>query len=1032
MCKLPALSSEPAAPVRLHLASLLPVIFILLTTSGLLRAQVSPATVTTNASQINNSAMTANEVFPLKATVTINGAPVTLGTVTFFEGATMLGTVNVNSNGVAALSYLLPPTNQSSYGLTAHYNGSTQAGPATSTPGFFSAVTSVAVTLSSTGDSSGYNVVGAVTSTNIRPPTGSLRFVDMSNGVSLGFASLTGNSYVSPITVAPTLGYFDAIGRIETVSPTTVDGQFALQVNLSNADGATTPVTSQPFGPSSDTYQMLAVGDFNNDGITDVVMQDMTSDVLTVLLSQGNGQFSIAGQLTIADTTSAVVGDMNNDGRLDLIAASSSGMQFYAGDGAGHLAAGQAIAGSAMGAALVGDYNNDGHLDFFSYTPGSTNSFAGTSLYLGAGDGTTFNEQPQSNFGGYAPPSDVNSMIGGRFCGQTAYNIASGHVDIAYVDTSTVTILCGDGAGNFAAPKQFNIGSHTLVRLTSADISASGNPSIIAFVQDQTSPAPWNMVVLANISSFNGGQYTVSAEASTDSSGVNFPNTPIVFSTPAVGEPLTTSSPLAAITPFIAERTGTTATATISNVTLPPGIHPIATTFASVDSNTLQLAGSLGGYEGPSLQNNLGFLGTAKSTNGILQLTDGGLWEAGSAFANTLIGVQSFASTFTFQLINAQADGFTFTVQHLSPQAIGGNGGNLGYGGASPGYSPLTKSVALKFDLFDNAGEGNNSIGVFTNGAVPTTPAVDLTGSGVDLHSGDVMKAELIYDGQILHVTLTDTNTGSSFQHDFPIDIPTSIGSKTAYVGFTGATGGLGATQQILSWTYEQLPYYPNFTATPALQLDGGAVLNTSAQTLHLLDSNTPNEASGAWFTDPVPITKFTNDFTFVGSAALADGLTFTIQNSAFNALGPSGGGLGYGPDVPGAPVGIGNSMAIKFDLFDNTGEGINSTGIFTAGDSPTVPAIDLGGTGIDLHNGNPINVHMVYDGSTITMTLTDTVTQATWLHYFYGVDLPTLVGSNTAYVGFTGGTGGLTANEDIRGWTYLPSNTITSPIKTY
>jgi hypothetical protein len=46
-------------------------------------------------------------------------------------------------------------------------------------------------------------------------------------------------------------------------------------------------------------------------------------------------------------------------------------------------------------------------------------------------------------------------------------------------------------------------------------------------------------------------------------------------------------------------------------------------------------------------------------------------------------------------------------------------------------------------------------------------------------------------------------------------------------------------------------------------------------------------------------------------------------------------------------------------------------------------------------------------------------------------VNLPQLVGGTTAYVGFTGGTGGLTASEDIEGWTYLPSNTITSPVST-
>jgi hypothetical protein len=300
----------------------------------------------------------------------------------------------------------------------------------------------------------------------------------------------------------------------------------------------------------------------------------------------------------------------------------------------------------------------------------------------------------------------------------------------------------------------------------------------------------------------------------------------------------------------------------------------------------------------------------------------------------------------------------------------------------------------------------------------------------VNLHSGDVMQAQLIYDGSYLHVTVTDTNTGASFQQTFPIDIVGTVGGTTAWVGFTGATGALTATQQILRWTYESLPYYPNFTFGPTMPLNGGASINGSS--LQLIDTSTPNEARSAWFPNPVPIGQFANDFTFTGTNANADGITFTIQNAGLTALGSSGGGLGYGPDAPGDPVGITNSMAIKFDLYDNAGEGNDSTGIYTNGDSPTVPAIDLSSTGINLHSSDPIHVHMVYDGSTITMTLTDTVTNATWSHYFYGVNLPSLVGASTAYVGFTGGTGGLSATEDIDGWTYLPSNTITSPVKTY
>src|SRR5439155_26267498 len=69
---------------------------------------------------------------------------------------------------------------------------------------------------------------------------------------------------------------------------------------------------------------------------------------------------------------------------------------------------------------------------------------------------------------------------------------------------------------------------------------------------------------------------------------------------------------------------------------------------------------------------------------------------------------------------------------------------------------PTRRSSDL-FDLVDNAGEGTDSVGVYTGGAAPTTPAVNLAGTGIDLHTGHPFRADLAYDGINLNLTLTDT-----------------------------------------------------------------------------------------------------------------------------------------------------------------------------------------------------------------------------------------------------------------------------------
>jgi hypothetical protein len=73
---------------------------------------------------------------------------------------------------------------------------------------------------------------------------------------------------------------------------------------------------------------------------------------------------------------------------------------------------------------------------------------------------------------------------------------------------------------------------------------------------------------------------------------------------------------------------------------------------------------------------------------------------------------------------------------------------------------------------------------------------------------------------------------------------------------------------------------------------------------------------------------------------------------------------------------------------------------------------------GTDLHNGHPFNAWSHNRGD-LKLILTDHVTAATWWSNSFSIDIPTAVGDNTAYVGFTGGTGFDTATQEILTWTF-------------
>ncbi len=192
-----------------------------------------------------------------------------------------------------------------------------------------------------------------------------------------------------------------------------------------------------------------------------------------------------------------------------------------------------------------------------------------------------------------------------------------------------------------------------------------------------------------------------------------------------------------------------------------------------------------------------------------LQLTDGGTNQTDSVFTLNPVDIGRFTTNFTFEQIptinysGALGGGLTFTIQGNSAAALGTAGAGLGYAG-------IANSVAIKFDLSDDAGEGPNSTGLYTNGAPPTAGnSINLSGTGIDLHSGHLFNVAMSYDGATLVVTITDTVTQAQATQSYTVNIPGLVGGSQAYVGFTGGTAAQSAIQSITNWTFTPAPSAP-------------------------------------------------------------------------------------------------------------------------------------------------------------------------------------------------------------------------------
>ena len=211
-------------------------------------------------------------------------------------------------------------------------------------------------------------------------------------------------------------------------------------------------------------------------------------------------------------------------------------------------------------------------------------------------------------------------------------------------------------------------------------------------------------------------------------------------------------------------------------------------------ANTRLLLDYSGGFAPPATP--LTLVGSTAVAGTHLRITPAVGNKNGAAWSPNKVSVGCFTTTFSFQLTTAVADGFCFVMQNQSPTAMGAVGMDMGYGG-------LTHSLCVKFDIYNNSGEGTNSTGVFTGGTRPTVPSIDFTPSGINMRGGHAFNVVLSYDGTTLTWTVTDaTDATKTMTNSTVVNLPAVIGGSTAYVGFVGSTGGSLAQQDILTWVY--------------------------------------------------------------------------------------------------------------------------------------------------------------------------------------------------------------------------------------
>jgi|GEM_PF-1486687 len=199
----------------------------------------------------------------------------------------------------------------------------------------------------------------------------------------------------------------------------------------------------------------------------------------------------------------------------------------------------------------------------------------------------------------------------------------------------------------------------------------------------------------------------------------------------------------------------------------------------------------------------LKFNGDTTQAGNALRLTTAARKQRGSAFFERPVAVDgdtSFETQFEFKLSGAGAgsDGFTFMLQNSLQglNALGGTGGGLG-------YRDITKSLAIEFDNYKNAGDiNNNHISVLQDGDLNN--ALATVAAPFDLNGGDALNTWINYDGEsdLLEVFLADDGVKpETALLSLDIDLAAVVGDQ-AFIGFSAATGGLFNNHDVNNWEF--------------------------------------------------------------------------------------------------------------------------------------------------------------------------------------------------------------------------------------
>jgi hypothetical protein len=253
--------------------------------------------------------------------------------------------------------------------------------------------------------------------------------------------------------------------------------------------------------PVGQAPEAVAVGDFTNSGIPDLVVANSATSTVSVLLGNGDGTFRAAQSYAVgASPRSVAVGDFDGNGTLDIVTANSAftadavggTVSVLLGNGDGTFKKAQTFtlpnvilnqAQQSPLAVAVGDVDHDGTLDMV--VTAGVNFFGGrkgfVDVLLGHGDGTF-------KAGSIMPiNSDLRADFGPIGIALADFN-GDGNLDLVTANPtddagvpggSGISVLLGSGDGTFRETSDPNVGATAVTAVAVGDLNNDHVPDLV-------------------------------------------------------------------------------------------------------------------------------------------------------------------------------------------------------------------------------------------------------------------------------------------------------------------------------------------------------------------------------------------------------------------------------------------------------------------------------------------------------------------------------------------------------------------------